>query len=115
MTKEQFLDRLQARDRDYVMRGWIALMLLVMAVVLMFVAVRFGTHALATKVLSGLVAMSLVTGTSILLFWDLSRGVRCTSCRRRLFKTAAQITLATGNCAYCGDRVLEPTMEEGKS
>jgi DNA-directed RNA polymerase subunit RPC12/RpoP len=115
MTKQEFLDTLESRDRQYVKRGWISLALLVLSIAGICIIQHTEAHILTTKFLYGLVALFLFAGTIILLFWDMPRGVRCSSCHRRLFKTAAQITAATGNCAYCGERVFEMPIKQNQS
>ncbi len=35
------------------------------------------------------------------------RGVKCPHCRKNLFGVAGQISVATGNCAFCGEKVFD--------
>jgi hypothetical protein len=115
MTKQEFLKQLHSKDRDYVLRGWIAFTLVIMAGVAIWVALRFGGDPVISKLLYGFVAVTVIASTTILLFWDMGRGVRCSSCPNRLFGTAADITSATGNCAYCGEKVFDQSVEQNKS
>jgi hypothetical protein len=107
MTKQEFVLQLRSRDRQYVIRGWIALLLIVTGLGAAAFLEHLAFHEGLNKVCYGLLAGLLLIGTVALICWGEPRGVPCPHCRKRLFGVVAQIAVATGNCGFCGEEVFE--------
>jgi DNA-directed RNA polymerase subunit RPC12/RpoP len=114
MTKQEFVSQIRTRDHQYVIRGWIGLALIVIALGAVGLVQHLETHERSSKILYGLIAGFLLVGTVALICWGEGRGVRCPSCGTRLFGTRAQIAIATGNCGYCGQKVFEQPFNQNK-
>jgi|SRR5882724_4236906 len=107
MTKQEFVSQIRFRNRQYIIRGWIALALLVIGLGAAAILEQLEVHGGLNKIWYGLLAGFLLVGTVALICWGESRGVPCPHCRKRLFGSVAQIGVATGNCGYCGKKLFD--------
>jgi hypothetical protein len=118
MTKEEFIAQYQISRRigDRRVRILLPIMLSGIVALVLFVphisglaqsgyfdwAVSFDGYWIL-----GLLGCFLLTIVVGMRYVSVPHGVACPACGRILFGISAQLALTTGNCSYCGEKVLD--------
>jgi hypothetical protein len=115
LTKRQFVDQIRSRERQQkksLLFGmvWIACIFMLMALAdyvkdhgQSVVFLGFDVY----EILKVLCLISLFGLIVLIMILAAIPGATCPNCRKGLFGIPAQISIATGNCGYCGEKVFE--------
>jgi len=114
MTKQEFIERQQAWKRHSGRRLaiWTVLWFGLMAgVIWIQTLVSARTRANWVEPFFVLLLLAVLIGNLPVLIWYSRRqqrrfGVVCPQCGKPLATSGASIVVATGNCAYCGEKIL---------
>jgi hypothetical protein len=109
MNKHEFISGLHANDRKFFTRIFIWMVALALwAIGAAVLDNAFGfANSTALRYAYCFLGIAVFGTGFILVLAGTERGMPCPHCHKRLFQIPGQITIATGVCCHCGERIFE--------
>jgi hypothetical protein len=108
MSKHEFISGLHANDRNFF--KWLFIWMIALALWAMGAALLdnfLGFPNSTLRYAYCFLGIAVFGAGFIHLLAGTERGMPCPHCHKRLFQIPGQITIATGICCYCGERIFE--------
>lgn len=109
MSKHEFISGLHANDRKFFTRLFIWMVALALWAIGAAVLDNFFgfANSMTLRYAYCILGMAIGAAGFILVLAGTERGMPCPHCCKSLFAVPGQITIATGICCYCGERIFE--------